>query len=109
LNNARDTATKEAGAFLGKLSLDTTIAELPFFRGTGCDKCNGGGLRGRQGLFELMYLTPALRRMILHNGSAAEIRDEAIKEGMLTLRMDGWLKILKGLTTIEQVVRETSA
>jgi type IV pilus assembly protein PilB len=109
LNNARDTATKEAGAFLGKLSLDTTIAELPFFRGTGCDKCNGGGLRGRQGLFELMYLTPSLRRMILHNGSAAEIRDEAIKEGMLTLRMDGWLKILKGLTTIEQVVRETSA
>jgi type IV pilus assembly protein PilB len=109
LNNARDTATKEAGAFLGKLSLDTTIAELPFFRGTGCDKCNGSGLRGRQGLFELMYLTPALRRMILHNGSAAEIRDEAIKEGMLTLRMDGWLKILKGITTIEQVVRETSA
>jgi type IV pilus assembly protein PilB len=109
LNNARDTATKEAGAFLGKLSLETTIAELPFFRGTGCDKCNGGGLRGRQGLFELMYLTPALRRMILHNGSAAEVRDEAIKEGMLTLRMDGWLKILKGITTIEQVVRETSA
>jgi type IV pilus assembly protein PilB len=109
LNNARDTATKEAGAFLGKLSLETTIAELPFFRGTGCDKCNGSGLRGRQGLFELMYLTPALRRMILHNGSAAEIRDEAIKEGMLTLRMDGWLKILKGITTIEQVVRETSA
>ena len=109
LNNARDTATKEAGAFLGKLSVDTTIAELPFFRGTGCDKCNGSGLRGRQGLFELMYLTPALRRMILHNASAAEIRDEAIKEGMLTLRMDGWLKILKGITTIEQIVRETSA
>jgi type IV pilus assembly protein PilB len=56
-----------------------------------------------------MYMTPALRRMILHNASAADIRDQAIGEGMLTLRMDGWLKILKGITTIEQVVRETGA
>jgi type IV pilus assembly protein PilB len=102
-------ATKLAAPLLANLSLDTTIRELPFFRGKGCDQCAGTGLRGRQGLYEIMYMTPALRRMILHNASAAEIKDEAINEGMLTLRMDGWLKILKGITTIDQVVRETSS
>ena len=55
-----------------------------------------------------MFLTPKLRKCILQNVGAAEIRDVAIDEGMLTLRMDGWLKVLKGITTLEQVVRETS-
>ena len=50
-----------------------------------------------------------LRRLILQNVGAAEIRDGAVEEGMLTLRMDGWLKVLKGITTLEQVIRETSA
>jgi type II secretory ATPase GspE/PulE/Tfp pilus assembly ATPase PilB-like protein len=109
LNNARPGATRAATPLLANLSLDTTIKELPFFRGAGCDLCAGSGLRGRQGLYEVMYMTPTLRRMILHNASAADIREQAISEGMLTLRMDGWLKILKGITTIEQVVRETSA
>jgi type IV pilus assembly protein PilB len=109
LANARIGATRAAAPLLANLSLDSTIKDLPFFRGAGCDLCSGSGLRGRQGLYEIMYMTPALRRMILHNASAAEIREQAIGEGMLTLRMDGWLKILKGITTIEQVVRETSA
>ena len=51
----------------------------------------------------------ALRRLILQNVGAEEIRDGAIEEGMLTLRMDGWLKVLKGITTLEQVIRETGA
>ena len=109
LDDARARATKEAVPLLAGLSLETTIRELPFFRGSGCDQCTGGGLRGRQGLYEVMFMTAALRRMVLHRASSAEIRDHAIGEGMLTLRMDGWLKILKGITTIEQVVRETSA
>ena len=54
-------------------------------------------------------MTPHVRKLILQNVGAAEIRDAAVEEGMLTLRMDGWLKILKGITTMEQVVRETSA
>jgi type IV pilus assembly protein PilB len=109
LSDARSRATKEAAPFLKNLSPKTMIKDLPFFRGAGCDQCANGGLRGRQGLYEVMFMTPGLRRMVLHNASAAEIRDHAISEGMLTLRMDGWLKILKGITTIEQVVRETSA
>jgi type IV pilus assembly protein PilB len=102
-------ATKEAAPFLTNLSLDTKIGDLPFFKGTGCDACNGTGLKGRQGVYEVLMMTPTLRKLILQNVGAVEIKDAAVEEGMLTLRMDGWLKILKGITTIEQIVRETSA
>ena len=109
IDGVKGKATKEAAPFIQNISLDTTIGELPFFKGTGCDSCNGLGLKGRQGLYEVMPMTPKIRRALLNNLSAAELRDLAIDEGMLTLRMDGWLKILKGLTTPEQVLRETSA
>ncbi|MBI1809891.1 MAG: Flp pilus assembly complex ATPase component TadA [Gemmatimonadetes bacterium] len=109
LKNAKKGATKEAAPFLTNLSLDTTIGELPFFRGKGCDACGGSGTKGRQGLYEVMAMQPSLRKLILQNVGAAEIRECAIECGMLTLRMDGWLKVLKGVTTLEQVIRETSA
>ena len=109
LADARMRATAEAAPHLGGLSLDTTIGELPFFKGKGCDACAGTGLKGRQGVYEVMYITPELRKLILQNVGAEEIRDAAVRGGMLTLRMDGWLKILKGITTLDQVVRETSA
>jgi type IV pilus assembly protein PilB len=108
LEGARQRASKEAAPFLQNLSLDSCIGDLPFFKGTGCDQCNGIGLKGRQGVYEVMFMTPNLRKLILMNVGAAEIRDAAIADGMLTLRMDGWLKVLKGITTLEQVVRETS-
>ncbi len=108
LEGAKLRATKEAAPYLANLSLDTCIGELPFFRGKGCDQCNGSGLKGRQGLYEVMFMTPHLRKLILMNVGAAEIRDGAVDEGMLTLRMDGWLKVMKGITTLEQVVRETA-
>ena len=99
----------DAAPQLEGLSLATTIGQLPYFKGKGCDTCGGTGLKGRQGLYEVMAMTPKLRRLILQNVGAAEIRDAAIDEGMLTLRMDGWLKVLKGITTLEQVIRETGA
>ena len=55
-----------------------------------------------------MNMTQPLRRLIMQNAGAAEIGKLAIAEGMLTLRMDGWLKVIKGITTLDQVVRETS-
>jgi type IV pilus assembly protein PilB len=85
------------------------VGDLPYFSGTGCDACTGTGLKGRQGLYEVMEMSPKLRRLVLTGGDAAQIRDLAVDEGMLTLRMDGWLKVLRGVTTIEQIVRETSA
>ncbi len=109
LADAKARATPEAAPHLNGLSLDTTIGELPFFKGKGCDTCGGTGLKGRQGLYEVMFVSADLRKLILKNVGAADLRDAAVDVGMLTLRMDGWLKVLKGITTLEQVIRETSA
>jgi type IV pilus assembly protein PilB len=109
LDNARARAMPDAAPHLESLSLQTRIGQLPYFKGRGCDTCGGTGLKGRQGLYEVMAMTPKLRRLILQNVGAGEIRDGAIDDGMLTLRMDGWLKVLKGITTLEQVIRETGA
>lgn len=109
LEGAKARATPEALPHLENLSLDTTIGELPFFRGRGCDACGGSGLKGRQGLYEVMFLSPNLRKIIMQNASGQDIKDAAVEDGMLTLRMDGWLKVMKGVTTLEQVIRETSA
>ncbi|MCC6319700.1 MAG: Flp pilus assembly complex ATPase component TadA [Gemmatimonadaceae bacterium] len=106
--DAKARATAEAAPHLEHLSLDTRIGDLPFFKGRGCEECAGTGLRGRQGLYEVMFMTPELRKLILMNVGAQEVKDAAIEQGMLTLRMDGWLKVLKGVTTLEQVIRETS-
>jgi len=107
--NAKAKATKEALAGLQHATLDTAIGELGFFKGTGCDTCAGTGLKGRQGVYEVMPMSKKIRRLIIMNSGAAEIRDGAIEEGMLTLRMDAWMKVLKGITTVEQMIRETSA
>jgi len=81
----------------------------PFFKGAGCDTCAGSGYKGRQGLYEVMALSSPLRRGILKGGSTEELRDLAVQEGMLTLRMDGMVKVKKGVTTLEEVVKETAA
>jgi type IV pilus assembly protein PilB len=107
--NAKAKAMKEAQGILAYASLDTPIGELGFFKGAGCDTCAGTGLKGRQGVYEVMPMSQRIRRMIIMNAGAAEIRDGAIEEGMLTLRMDAWMKVIKGITTVEQMIRETSA
>ena len=108
LADAKPRATRHARPFMPKVTLDTAMKDLPFFRGTGCDACQGTGLKGRQGLYETMNMTPRLRKLIMQNAGAAEIATVAIEEGMLTLRMDGWLKVIKGITTLDEVVRETT-
>src|SRR5438552_1530229 len=84
-------------------------AKLTFYKGAGCDNCGGTGYKGRQGLYEVMALSSALRRMVLKGGSTEELREEAVKEGMLTLRSDGMVKVKRGITTLEEVVKETAA
>ena len=79
------------------------------YRGQGCNHCNGTGYAGRQGLFEVMPITPEIRVMILDRASTAELQRTAREQGMFTLREDGLLKIQKGISTIEEVLRETSS
>jgi len=109
IQNMKRMATKEAAPLVKDFSLKTKVREMPIFKGRGCDACGGTGLKGRQGLYEVMAMTPAVRKLIMQNVGAAEIRDLAVAEGMLTLRMDGLLKVMKGITTLEQVIRETAA
>jgi type IV pilus assembly protein PilB len=76
-------------------------------KGKGCDKCNQTGYKGRVGLYEVMDITDELRELVLVGASGLELRRKAIEEGMLTLRMSGLRKVKDGLTTIEEVARET--
>ena len=76
-------------------------------RGRGCDRCNNTGYKGRVGLYEVMEVTEELRELILVGASALELRRKAIDEGMITLRHSGLRKVKDGVTTIEEVVRET--
>ncbi|HEX3110681.1 MAG TPA: type IV-A pilus assembly ATPase PilB [Thermoanaerobaculia bacterium] len=77
------------------------------FKGRGCDKCNNTGYKGRVGLVEVMQIDDELRDMILAGGSALDIKKRAIENGMITLRRSGLIKIKEGITTVEEVVRET--
>jgi type IV pilus assembly protein PilB len=77
------------------------------FKGRGCDKCNLTGYKGRVGLYEVMAVSEELRELILVGASGLELRRKAVDEGMLTLRMSGLRKVKDGMTTVEEVVRET--
>jgi type IV pilus assembly protein PilB len=109
IQNMKRMATKEAAPIVKDFSLKTKIGEMPFFKGRGCDACGQSGLKGRQGLYEVMMMTPRVRKLIMQSAGAAEIRDAAVADGMLTLRMDGLLKVMKGITTLDQVIRETAS
>jgi type IV pilus assembly protein PilB len=69
--------------------------------------CNNTGYKGRVGLYEVMEITDEMRELILVGASALELRRKAIEEGMITLRRSGLQKVQEGLTTIEEVARET--
>jgi len=83
------------------------LADIKTFKGTGCPACNGTGYKGRVGLYEVMEITEDLRELILVGASGLELRRKAIEDGMLTLRTSGLEKIRQGMTTVEEVVRET--
>ena len=76
-------------------------------RGVGCEKCRGTGFAGRQGIFELMPITDAIRELIMDRADASRIRHRALSEGMTALRTNGWRKVTDGITTPEEVLRLT--
>src|SRR5438067_1421745 len=80
-------------------------AESVFYRGSGCDRCKGRGYLGRLAIIEALTVTEAIRRLIMKRASAAVIKNQAVTEGMKTLRMVGIDKALEGQTTLEEVLR----
>ena len=83
--------------------------DATFLEGAGCVECNNTGYRGRQGVYEVMTMSPRIRDLVLERSSAGEIKKLAIEEGMLTLRRDGLQKLKRGITTVEEILKETAA
>ncbi|MFM9905752.1 MAG: type IV-A pilus assembly ATPase PilB [Pyrinomonadaceae bacterium] len=94
----------------GLIEIGLTKEEAPnlkIYKGRGCTVCNNTGFKGRVGLYEVMEITDELRELIIIGASAMELRRKAIELGMITLRESGLCKIREGITTIEEVVKET--
>jgi type IV pilus assembly protein PilB len=81
--------------------------DVTVYKGAGCGTCNNTGYKGRVGLYEVMECTDNVRQLVLEGASALELKRISIDDGMLTLRQSGLQKIKDGMTTIDEVVRET--
>jgi type IV pilus assembly protein PilB len=76
-------------------------------KGKGCSVCNSTGYKGRAGLYEVMEVDDEIRELVLVGASAVELKKKAIERGMITLRRSGLIKVAAGMTTLEEVARET--
>jgi general secretion pathway protein E len=93
-----------------KLGLDPAVTQgRNVFRGRGCSKCHHTGYKGRRGIFELLLMSQTMKSLVLKTADANAIKQQAIAEGMITLRQDGAMKVLQGITTIEEVYRVSHA
>lgn len=101
----RDTLEPQMIDFVAK-SFDVSKENIPeFFIGAGCPECGGSGYKGRGGIYEVLAVTPKLRELIVKKVPEEDIRDLAIKEGMITLMKDGLHKASAGITSIDEVLR----
>ncbi len=82
---------------------------IKIYHGTGCDICNGTGHKGRVAIYEVMPMTPKIRELILQDASTDNLKVQAIKEGMKTLRMSALTKVAQGLTTLEEALANSAA
>lgn len=78
---------------------------ITVYKGAGCEECNKSGYIGRIGIYEILKMTPSMNKLVFQSASSKELLDEALKEGMITLKQDGYLKALQGQTTVEEVIR----
>jgi len=100
-----------APELVARLSLDGPSGGpgAQIYEAVGCEVCHRTGYKGRTGVYEVMPVSPALREMIIRRASVSELKAQAIREGMLSLRMDGVLKLKAGITSAEEVLKETAA
>ncbi|MBU8920754.1 MAG: Flp pilus assembly complex ATPase component TadA, partial [Bacteroidales bacterium] len=88
--------------------LDLDPGKIPyFFRGAGCPSCNNTGYKGRIGIYELLRMSPGIRDLVLEKAPDTRIQSEAVNSGMIMMRTDGARKVVKGLTTFDEVMRVT--
>ena len=94
-------ASKDEKRLLGA----PTDEPLTIYKPCGCERCNGIGYKGRIGVYEIMTITPAIRRVISKRGSAEEIKDVALSEGMHTLRMSASRMVMEGITSFSEMIK----
>jgi type II secretory ATPase GspE/PulE/Tfp pilus assembly ATPase PilB-like protein len=104
--NCREEYPPEPELF-ARLSMEP-IEGATFYKGVGCDRCKGRGYSGRAAIIEALTVSESIRRLIIKRASAAVIKNQAITEGMKTLRMVGIDKAMEGITTLEEVWRITA-
>ena len=83
------------------------VRDITFYKGAGCDECAYTGYKGRLGIFELLIMTDEIRELVLQRATTDQIHAMAAYQDMSTMRNDGWLKICLGVTTFEEVARQT--
>jgi general secretion pathway protein E len=91
----------------GERTIAPSGEEIETFRGRGCPECNGSGYKSRAGIFEMMQMNDELRRLVMANADASRITEAARRNGMSSLREDGWMKVKRGLSTPAEVLRVT--
>ena len=106
-NNCKEEEDAPLQALLNVGFSEAESPEIQLYRGRGCDVCNQRGYKGRVALFEVMAISDDIRELILSGATAVELRRKALEEGMIGLRQSGLQKIRDGITTIEEVVRES--
>jgi type IV pilus assembly protein PilB len=95
---------------LAELQIDrAAVGDSKLYKAIGCDECHNTGYKGRTGIYEVLHMSPLLRKMILDRNSTRELKDTAMAEGMLSLRKDAVRKMLLGDTTPDEVLRETAS
>jgi type II secretory ATPase GspE/PulE/Tfp pilus assembly ATPase PilB-like protein len=104
--NCREEFTPEPEMF-ARLNMEP-VEGATFYHGIGCDRCKGRGYAGRAAIIEALTVSESIRRLIIKRASAAVIKNQAISEGMKTLRMVGIDKAMEGITTLEEVWRITA-
>jgi type II secretory ATPase GspE/PulE/Tfp pilus assembly ATPase PilB-like protein len=90
-----------------RLQVDATLQGRAVYRARGCEACGGTGYLGRQGIFELLVVSEPIRALIVNRAKSSEIRQQAVREGMTTLRQDAVRKLLAGETTVAEMTRVT--
>jgi type IV pilus assembly protein PilB len=105
--NCKEEVETPIQALLSMGFAESEAHSLKLVKGRGCEKCGNTGYKGRIGLFEVMDMSDDMRELVLSGATAVELRRKAIEEGMITLRQSGLQKIREGMTTLDEVVRET--
>ncbi|MBI2599676.1 type II/IV secretion system protein, partial [Candidatus Daviesbacteria bacterium] len=90
---------------LGKILPTSQASTLKLYKGQGCNFCNHTGYLGRVGIFEVLVMTESLNKLILEHTASGLIEEAAVANGMITMKQDGYLKVLEGVTTLEEVLR----